>query len=118
MTGKANSAPNKPSLNGAHTAKLFKRSNLPSTSDRVWKDIVIAERNGGADGTIRHDRMACWATLEKLLPYFTGLTLTQDQRTSFKNLAHEFGRLFVKVHGEHHVTHYLVSSQKSKVGYI
>jgi hypothetical protein len=108
LSGKVNSVPNKPSLSGCHTSKLFKKSTCENSSDRLWRDIVLAERNVEGDGTSRRERMGVWSALERLLPYFRGLTLTSEQRNNFKGLADDFGQLYVKVFGEHNVTHYIV----------
>jgi len=110
LSGKQNNVPNKPSLSGAHTAKLFRKSSCEGTSDRLWRDIVLAERNCGGDGNTRRERMEVWSSLERLLPFFTGLTLTTYQVSNFDRQAMEFGKIFVKVYGEHNVTHYIVSS--------
>jgi len=110
LLGKVNSVPNKPSLSGCHTSKLFKKSTCENSSDRIWRDIVLTERNAEGDGTSRRERMAAWAALERLLRYFRGLTLTLEQRNSLKRLVDDFGHLYVKVFGEHNVTHYIVSN--------
>jgi len=44
LSGSSNSMPNKPSLSSANATKLFKKSSLPTSSDRVRRDIVLAEQ--------------------------------------------------------------------------
>lgn len=86
-------------MSGVNAAKLFKKSSLPTSSDKVCRDIGLVEQNNGNDGRARRDRMDCWASLESLIPYFTGLTLSAEQFSSFKKLADDFGKLFTNVFG-------------------
>ena len=118
LSGKVNSISNKPSLSGCHTLKLFKKSTCKNSSDRVWRNIVLTERNAEGDGTSRRERMAVWLALERLLPYFRGLTLTPEQINNFKGLTDDFGHLYVKVFGEHNVTHYIVSNSFHKICFL
>lgn len=60
--------PNNSSLSGADARKLFPKSSHPTGSDRVWRDVVLAEQNNGDDGRARHDHKAYWAALQSLVP--------------------------------------------------
>jgi len=42
---------------GAHVDKLFKPSTLEGRSDRVWKDLVAAERRFTDDGSHRREKL-------------------------------------------------------------
>jgi len=95
LSGKAKYVPKKPSLSGAHARKLFQPSPLSNGSQRVYQDVVCAERNFIDNGTARHGRIQVWKSLESLLPYFTELTLTTQQIASFQELVEDFGRLFI-----------------------
>jgi len=108
LSGKSNSVPKKPSLSGSHAHKLFKPSTAHGGSTKVYQDVILVERNYLDNGAARQGRLQVWIALEKLIPYFTGLTLTSEQRHSFKALMENFGSLYIKHFGEHHVTHYMV----------
>lgn len=71
LSGKANSVPRKLSVSGAHAHKLFQPSCLPNGSQRVYQDLVCAERNFMDNGMTRHGRLEVWRSLERLIPYFT-----------------------------------------------
>ena len=107
LSGKSNSIPRKPSLSSSHAHKLFKPSNLPGGSSKVYRDVVLAEQNYLDNGAARQGGLQVWIALEKLIPYFTGLILMMEQWHSFKGLMENFGSLYVKHFGEHHVTHYI-----------
>jgi len=108
LSGKANSVPRKPSVSGAHARKLFQPNVAPNGSHRVYQDIVCAERNFLDQGRARHGRLEVWRALERLLPYFTELKLSPQQRAAFKTLIEDFGRLFINYFGEYSVAHYIV----------
>jgi len=113
LSGKSNSVPRKPSLSGSHAQKLFKPSTIQGGSNTVYKEVVLAKRNYLENGVARHGRLQVWIALEKLIPYFTGLILSMEQRNSFKGLVENFGSLYVKHFGEHHVTHYIVRNSQT-----
>jgi hypothetical protein len=50
-----------------------------------------------------------WQAFEKIQPYLTGLTLTLEQRSTFKEKVEAWGKLYIKAYREEHVTHYMVS---------
>jgi len=108
LSGKINSVPNKPSFGGAHVAKLFKPSTLEGGSDRVWKDVVSAERNFIEDGSQRRGKFQVWQELENLRPYLTGLSLNDEEINNYKAKIEKWGQLFIKYFGEQHLTHYMV----------
>lgn len=82
-SGKNNSVPKKPSFNGAVASRLFQASTW-SGKDRAWMDICQSEYNCLNDGGSRITKLEMWQAFEKLQPYLTGLTLTLEQRNSFK----------------------------------
>jgi hypothetical protein len=45
LSSKSNNVPSKPSFNGAHAAKLFQPSTLLGGSNKLYIDVVSAERN-------------------------------------------------------------------------
>ena len=108
LSGKNNNVPNKPSLNGAQSARLFKPSNLVG-SIKLWRDLIVAMKITRDNGNTRRSHIQLWVAFEKLLPFFTSLSLSQEERSSFQPLVHDWGKIFVKVFGESHVTHYIVS---------
>jgi hypothetical protein len=109
LSGKKNNVPNKPSFNGKHASNFFKKSSLPGGSDPLYKDVVAAEKNYIGDGESRRAKLVVWKGLETLLPYLSGLTLTDDLIESFPSKLEDWGRQYVEAFGETHVTHYIVS---------
>jgi hypothetical protein len=105
LSGSTGSVPNRPSMNGAHVARLFKKSSY-SNNDKVWMDVCTANHHTGADGKLSWMRM--WKAYEDLQPYLTGLTLTDEQRNAFKGKIETWGKFYIQAFGEHHVTHYMV----------
>jgi hypothetical protein len=108
LSGAHNSIPRKPSLNGVVANRLFQPSTW-SGKDRVWKDVYESEHNFMEQGRSRIARVDMWKAFEDIQPYLTGLTLTLEQRSSFKEKVEAFGRLYTAAFGEEHVTHYMVS---------
>jgi len=108
LLGKCNFVSKKPSLSGSYAYKLFRPSSVCGGSNKVYKDIVLVEWNYLDNGTTHQGQLQVWMVLEKLIPYFTSLTLTMEQQHSFKALMDNFGSLYIKYLGKHHVTHYIV----------
>lgn len=98
----------KPSLRGGVALKLFRPSSW-STHSRVWKEVIISEMNNLENGQAKMKRQRVWETLEDLVPYFTGLVLSSEQRRNCRVRMDEFGVAFIAAFGEGHVTHYIVS---------
>lgn len=49
--------------------KLFPESSLSTGSDKVWRNVVLAEQNNGDDGRASHDHKFYWADLQlSLIP--------------------------------------------------
>lgn len=108
LSGPHNNVPRKPSLNGVVAGRLFMPS-IWSGQDKVWKDVVQSEHNHLDQGQSRIKKFQMWAAFEQLQPYLTGLTLTPAQCKSFRSIVENWGRLYIQVAGEEHVTHYMVS---------
>jgi hypothetical protein len=113
LSGKQNNIPSKPSFNGAHAGKLFEPSRLSGGASKLYTDVVAAERNFISSGVAKRAKLDVWIGLEKLKPYFEGLTLSDEKKAEFKGLTDTWGRQFIKAYGEHHVTHYIVSYFKT-----
>lgn len=109
LSGKQNNVPSKPSFNGAHAARLFMPSRLLGGSPKLYTDIVAAEKKFIDSGGNRRAKADVWHGLDKLRPYFHGLTLSEDQIKEFKPLVDQWGKDYIKAFGEHQVTHYIVS---------
>lgn len=109
LSGKKNSVPSKPSFNGVHAEKLFKMSTLPSGSEKLFTDVITAERNFIDGGEARRAKLAVWQGLDSLRPYFSGLTLKQNEINEFQSLVSKWGHDYIAAYGETHVTHYIVS---------
>lgn len=107
LSGKANNVPIKLSLSGVHASRLFKPSVLTGR-DRVWKDVCYAEHNFISQGAGSIGRFGVWAAFEALQPYMTGLTLTNEDRQSYKQRVEAWGDEFIRHFAEEHVTHYMV----------
>lgn len=109
LSGSTGNVPQKPSFSGVVASRLFKPS-VWSGNDKAWKDICQAESNNSGGGAHRRARAAMWQAFEEVLPYFSGLVLTAEQRVEFKVKIEIWGRAFLKAFGEEHVSHYMVSS--------
>lgn len=107
-SGKSNSIPKKPSFNGVVASRLFQASTW-SGKDKAWMDICQSEYNCLNGGGSRITKLEMWRAFEKIQPYLTGLTLTLEQRSTFKEKVEAWGKLYIKAYGEEHVTHYMVS---------
>lgn len=107
-SGKSGNVVMKPSLRGGVAIKLFGPSSW-STHTRVWKDVTMSEMNNLENGQAKIKRQRVWETLEDLVPYFTGLVLSPDQRRDCKHRMDAFGAAYINAFGEGHVTHYIVS---------
>lgn len=108
-SGKSGNVVMKPSLRGGVAIKLFRPSSW-SNHSRVWKAVIMSEMNNLESGRAKMKRQRVWETLEELLPYFTGLVLSTDQRRDCRVRMDAFGEAFIAAFGEGHVTHYIVSS--------
>jgi len=114
LSGKSNSIPNKPSLSGTNSKKLFKPSILPEGSqEALYIDIVNVEKNRLNNRKNQQGRLKTWKDLYALMPYFQGLTLSEEERQAFPALVYNFRKNYIEFFGEHHVSHYLVSSPNS-----
>jgi len=109
MAGKNSDVPCKPSFNGAHAAKIFKQSCLPEGSEKLYINIVNAEKNFIDDRESKQAKLEVWAQLDLLRPYFTKLILSNEEQHAFQILVTIWGRSYVNAFGETHVTHYIVS---------
>lgn len=109
LSGKKNSVPSKPSFNGVHAEKLFKKSTLPFGLEKLFTDVITTERNFIDGGEARRAKLAVWQGLDSLRPYFSGLTLKQNEINEFQSLVSKWGHDYIAVYGETHVTHYIVS---------
>lgn len=107
LSGASNSVPIKPSLSGVTAARMFQPSTW-SGQDRVWKDVLRSENNTLDQGRQYLDRVEMWEALEQVFPYLVGLTLNQEQISTFRPKIEKWGRLYLKCFGEDHVTHYMV----------
>ncbi len=107
-SGKSNSIPKKPSFNGVVASRLFQASTW-SGKDKAWMDICQSEYNCLNGGGSRITKLEMWRAFEKIQPYLTGLTLTLEQRSTFKEKVEAWGKLYIKAYGEENVTHYMVS---------
>jgi len=114
LSGKKNNIPCKPSFNGAHAARLFKASPLEDGSEVLYKDVVNAEKNFLDNGENKRLKLDVWSGLDELRPYFTNLILTSELKAQFKEKIEKWGRSYVAVFGETHVTHYIVSEPMLK----
>lgn len=115
LSGKHNSVPSKPSFNGFHTAKLFLPSTLPGGSNKLYADVVSAEKNFMSWGAAKRAKLEVWVGLEKLKPYLEGLTLHEDQKANFEGLVEAWGYQFIRAFGEQHVTPYIVRSSQTLI---
>ena len=114
LSGAANSIPNKPFFNGMHAAKLFKPSTLPRGSEKLYTDLVAAEKNFISVSKSKRDKLDVWEGLDKLSPYFKGgLVLFDDLKHQFISIVEQWGAKFLQAFGETHITHYIVSPQFS-----
>ena len=109
-SGKSNDVPCKPSFGGAHAAKLFTASTLPGGSEKLYTNVVAVKRNFIDSCVSKIRKLEVWKGLEKLKPYFTGLTLSDKQITDFKLEVEAWDQSYIGAFGEHHVTHYIVST--------
>ena len=69
----------------------------------------MSEMNNLENGQAKMKRQRVWETLEELVPYFTGLVLSSNQRSNCRVRMDAFGAAFITAFGEGHVTHYIVS---------
>ena len=109
LSGKKNNVPNKPSFNGVHAEKLFRKSTLPSGSEKLFTDVIIVERNFIDGGESRRAKLTVWQGLDNLRPYFSGLTLKQNEINDFQALVSKWRHDYIDAYGETHVTLYIVS---------
>lgn len=70
---------------------------------------MAAKNNFIEGGENKRAKEQVWIGLEKLKPYFIGLSLTNGERREFKSLVEQWGRDFITAYGEYQVTHYIVS---------
>lgn len=112
LSGRSNSVPNKPSFSGANAMKLFKNNPLePQNPRKLYVDIINAEKNNMNKGLAKRDRFDLWQMLDGLRSYFSGLQLGDNESAGdFKKKVEEWGHQYIKCFGEHHVTHYMVST--------
>lgn len=75
----------------------------------MYADVVCAERNFIDSGVSKFTKLAVWQGLEKLQPYFTSLTYSEDMKQAFKNDVEDWGRKYIAAFDETHVTHHIVS---------
>jgi len=52
-----NSIPSKPSFNGAHVDNLFEPSKLPRGANKLYTDVVTAERNFMSSGVSKRMKL-------------------------------------------------------------
>jgi hypothetical protein len=109
LSGSTWNVPQKPSFSGVVASRLF-RPSVWSGNDKAWKDICQAESNNSRGGADRRARAAMWQAFEEVLPYFSDLVLTAEQRLQFKGKIEMWGTTFLKAFGEEHVSHYMVNS--------
>ena len=108
LSRNTNSVPNKPSFDGAHIDKLFKPSTLEGGSNRVWKDLVAAERNFFDDRSQRSEKFEIWQKFENLPPYLTSLSLLDEEINTYRTKIENWGQQLLRLFGKQHLTHYMV----------
>lgn len=60
LSGKQNNIPSKLSFNGAHGGKLFEPSRLPRRANRLYTDVVTAEKNFIRSGVAKRAKLDVW----------------------------------------------------------
>lgn len=114
LSGKVNSVPNKPSFSGANAQKIFQKNpfDLSEHPRKLYVDLVNSEKNFMRKGKAKQEKLDQWIALDALVPYFSGLSLKEEQSaTDFKQKVEDWGQKFLTAFGEYHVTHYMVTSQ-------
>ena len=78
-------------FSGAHVGKLFKPSTLEVRSDRLCKELVVAERKFIDGGSQRRAKFEIWLEFENLHTYLTGLSLSDEEINTYKTKNWELG---------------------------
>jgi len=105
---------------GAHADKLFNsiKTTLEGRSDRVWKDLVAAERRFTDDGSHRGENLKYGRNLRTYA--HTSLALVSDEKiNTYKTKTENWGQKFIRfllvnnispLHGMYNITLAILNS--------
>ena len=71
----------------------------------MFTNVITIERNFIDGGEARRAKLVVWQGLDNIRPYFSGLTLQQNEINEIQSLVSKWGHNYIVAYGETHVTH-------------